>query len=62
MRIGNPKGLAVRGGSVGCGLGEYGEMGGYKETEKVVFSLLWAVFDVSGGLCACGCWWSVWKP
>ena len=28
------------GGAVGSGLGGYGEIGGYKETEKAVFSLL----------------------
>ena len=32
------------------------------ETRKAVFSRLWAVFGWVGIVCACGRWWSVWKP
>ena len=38
-------------GSFGCGLGKYGKMGGYKETEKAVFVVVVVcVRVVVGGL------------
>ena len=32
------------------------------ETRKVVFRRSVRVFGVGGSCCACGRWWSVWKP
>ena len=59
---GNPKGFAV---GVGCGWfcwGGYGEIGAiWKPERRFLAFCRWCLRWV-GGVCACGRWWSVWKP